>query len=268
MGRVDRPVCGYRGRHAAAPFAVRPVVRRRDGAADRLRQPGQSDPGARHRPRAGSRDSRLDGRRPMEAGAAVPDGERPAVALRRHSRAGFGIRPQGGLELAVPPFSLPREARCRDRLAGSAVHPGARDPHRHGFRTRSGASGHTAEPGRLHEGGRPRHERRRTASGPQHAGGHGNGARLCAAHRRRTVDSQLLPDAAGGHGVRFDQCPDRRIADTRQAVSRSSATECLPAPDCRAAWRRCRACAMLRLLRLCRCRVGAMACPSSEPTSP
>ena len=48
MGRVDRAVRGHGGRHAAASIAVRAAVRGGNGSADRLREPGQPDAGARH----------------------------------------------------------------------------------------------------------------------------------------------------------------------------------------------------------------------------
>jgi len=56
------------------------------------------------------RHPRLGGGRQMEAGAPVSDGERTVVNLWRRPRSGFGLVLKAGLELALPPFSLPREA--------------------------------------------------------------------------------------------------------------------------------------------------------------
>ena len=113
-GVTDRAVRGHGGGHAVASIAVRAAVRRRNGSADRLREPGQPDAGARHRPRARSGDPRLGRRRPMEAGAAVPDGERAAIDLRRRPRAGVGSclegRPGTG-DAAVFPAARSRSLR-------------------------------------------------------------------------------------------------------------------------------------------------------------
>ena len=48
MGRGGRPVRRHGGRHAVASISVRLASRRRHGSADRLREPGESDPGTRH----------------------------------------------------------------------------------------------------------------------------------------------------------------------------------------------------------------------------
>ena len=76
---------------------------------------------------------------------------------------GLGLALKAGLELAVPPFSLPREADVAIDDARNAVHAGAVDFHRDHLRTGAGAAGDTAESGRLYERGRPRRQFRRPA---------------------------------------------------------------------------------------------------------
>ena len=205
VSRLERPsdvhldvtAAGHARRRA--PAAVRAARRGRLRAAGGLRQRRQPAAGARVGTPGGSRRSRRARRRPLAAGAAVPDRVDGARRRRRRPRSGhrvLGDRRAGGGEAGG--HSAAR--RSRPERHRRVVHAGADAGDQRRLRVAAGAAGggRTARPGI--EERRPQ-RRRRGSPGSRGDRGGGDGACRRAADRGRPAGAQLRPVDARRSGV-------------------------------------------------------------------
>ena len=133
----------------------------RPGAADRVRQPGQPDAGARQHPRART------GRAPGPGSVARPPGaavaRRKRIAGRGRDRPGNRSRAallSGVLVWAISDRRFVRQSEYRHGLAGASVRRRRGHPDMRRFRRPARAARRPGAAGRRHEGRRTWHDRR------------------------------------------------------------------------------------------------------------